>query len=149
MSDPSAAVAVTTISVGPLVAVLTPIALAILAGVIRFAVKDVAELAAKWLHVKIAESDQQAATDYLSTLAAKALAEAEGNLASIAFTDDHPVVDAIVNQALGAAPGVMAKAGWSTRRVTDETLAALGRLQAQMTAAPAAAAAPPAAAKAA
>jgi hypothetical protein len=129
----------TTFSLGPLLTVLTPIALAVLAAVIRFALKDVAALAAKYLHVKIADADEQQAANYLASLAAAAVAKAEGNLAGVAFTDHHPVVDAIVKQALAEAPAAMAKAGWTPQRVTDETLAALGKLQAQMTAAPPAA----------
>ena len=71
-----------------------------------------------------------------------ALAKDAGNLAGVAFSDDHPVVDAIVKQAIAEAPGLIDQVGWTPDRVATETLAALGRLQAQMTSAPVLVAAP-------
>jgi hypothetical protein len=124
-----------TFTLGPIASWALPFVLAVFIGVIRFAVRDVAALAAKYLHFKIADADQARAADYLAMLAAKALGKAGDNLATVSFSDHHPVVDAIVSQALGEIPGMIAKAGWTPQRLTDETIAALGRLQAQMTAA--------------
>lgn len=123
----------TTFTLGPILSVLTPLALAVLAGVIKWALGDVALLAAKYLHVKIGQADQDAAAGYLDTLAAAAVSKTEGNLATATFTDDHPVVDAIAKQVAAAIPDLIAKAGWTKQRITDETFAALGRAQIQMT----------------
>ena len=123
----------TTFSLALILSVLTPLALAVLAGVIKFALGDVAAAAVKYLHVQIGQADQDAAAGYLDTLAAAAVSKAEGNLATAAFTDDHPIVDGIAKQALAEVPELIDKAGWTTQRVTDETLAALGRAQIQMT----------------
>jgi hypothetical protein len=132
----------TTFSLAPLLPVLTPLALAVLAGVIKWAIGDVAALAAKYLHVKIGQANQDAAAGYLDTLAAAAVGKAEGNLATAAFTDNHPVVDGIAKQAIAEVPNLITKAGWTTQQVTNETLAALGRAQIQMTRVAAPAAAP-------
>jgi hypothetical protein len=123
----------TTFTLAPLLPVLTPLALGVLAGVIKWALGDVALLAAKFLHVKISQADQDAAAGYLDTLAEAAVSKAEGNLATATFTDDHPIVDGIAKRAAAVIPDLIAKAGWTKQRVTDETLAALGRAQIQMT----------------
>ena len=122
-----------SISVATLLADLQPVVNVAIGGLVSAVVAGALALGYKFLGLKISADDQAQVDKYLTELAQRGVAAAEGNLASAQIDVKSPIVAKLVNEALDNGPAVLAKFGLSQDVIAHKITAAIGALQAKMT----------------
>ena len=123
----------TTIAAASILADLQPVVSVVIGAVIAAAVAGALALGNKFLGLKISADDQAQVDKYLTELAQRGVAAAEGNLATAQINVGSPIVAKLVNEALDNGPAVLAKFGLSQDVIAHKITAAIGALQAKMT----------------
>ena len=123
----------TTLSVATILADVQPIVNLIVGGIVAAAVAGALALGHKFLGLQITADDQAQIDQYLTELAKRGVATAEGNLATAAIDVKSPIVAKLVNEALDNGPAVLAKFGLTEDVIAHKITAAIGGLQTAMT----------------
>ena len=133
MSDPS-----TTVGAAQAVSDLTPYVQSVVAAIVVALGGIVTAAIRKYVGIAVSQDLVDKVDAYVEQLAAAEVAKAADNLAKTQINVGSPIVKGIVDQVASALPAELDALGLTTEAVASKVAGAFGKLQASMTAVPAA-----------